>query len=144
MTRERWMRVALGYLAFAGLQIGGWALFAPESFYNGFPGFGRGWIAVDGPYNEHMTRDMGALQLALAFVFVAAAVRLDLTLVRIAAVAAMVWGVPHLIYHIFNIDGLTVADQIGIFGGLGFYVFLPVALLFMASEMEPARLTERT
>ena len=26
------------------------------------------WVAVDGPFNEHLVRDVGALNLALAFV----------------------------------------------------------------------------
>ena len=46
---------------------------APKSFYEDFPGAGRVWVAVDGPYNEHLVRDVGSLNLALAFVAVAGA-----------------------------------------------------------------------
>ena len=35
-------------------------------FYDDFPGLGRSWVAADGPYNEHLVRDVGALNLALA------------------------------------------------------------------------------
>ena len=68
--RER--RLALGILAAAALVVGAWAQFAPASFYTSFPG-GRGWVAVDGPYNEHLIRDIGGLNLALAVMALAAA-----------------------------------------------------------------------
>ena len=132
MTRERWIRIALGYLALQNLQIGLWALFSPKSFYDGFPGLGRGWIAVDGPYNEHLVRDVGALELALMAVFVIAVVNMERTSIRTACVAALVWGVPHFIYHLLNTDGLTVGDQVGLLGGLALYAIIPVAVLVLS------------
>jgi hypothetical protein len=39
-----------------------------------FPGAGRSWVAPDGPFNEHLARDVGVLNLALAVVTIAAAV----------------------------------------------------------------------
>ena len=71
MTPSQIIRVAFGYLALSSLQIGAWALFAPRSFYDGFPGAGRSWVSVDGPYNEHLVRDVGALNLAIAVLLVA-------------------------------------------------------------------------
>ena len=140
MTQQRWIRIALAYLALQGIQIGVWALFAPQSFYDGFPGFGLSWIAVDGPYNEHLVRDVGALQLALAAVFIAAAVRLERTMITTACVAALIWGVPHFIYHLFNTEGLGTGDQIGVLGGLGFFAALPVAVLILVRKVDLAPL----
>lgn len=45
-------RVVLSMLAAVGLVVGSWALFAPQSFYDDFPGAGRHWVSVDGRYNE--------------------------------------------------------------------------------------------
>lgn len=136
MTLRLWIRIALGYLALQSLQIGVWALFAPRSFYDGFPGLGRGWIAVDGPYNEHLIRDVGALQLALVVVLVSAAVTLGPTMLRVASGAALVWGVPHFIYHLANREGLTTGDQVGILGGLGLFAALPLAVIWWSQQID--------
>jgi hypothetical protein len=135
MNPTRWIRLALAYLALQGVQIGLWALFAPRSFYDGFPGLGRGWISVDGPYNEHLIRDVGALNLGLAVVFIWAAATVDRTLVRCASVAALVWGVPHFPYHLFNTEGLSAGDQVGVLGGLGLFAALPVFILVTLARL---------
>ncbi|HTO00773.1 MAG TPA: hypothetical protein VL068_08885, partial [Microthrixaceae bacterium] len=88
MTYRLWQRLALGYLALNSLVVGIWAQFAPRSFYDDFPGFGAVWVAVDGPYNEHLVRDVGGLNLALAVVLIAALVTLTPTLVMTAAIAS--------------------------------------------------------
>ena len=122
----------LGYLVIVSVQIGAWALLAPQSFYDSFPGLGRAWVSVDGPYNEHLIRDVGALNLALAAVLAYAAVRLTKELVLVAAVASLVWGVPHAIYHLFNRDGLEGIDIMASLGGLIFFAVLGAGLIGFA------------
>jgi hypothetical protein len=129
MTYERWQRIALGYVALVALQIGVWAQFAPQSFYDDFPGFGRAWVSVDGPYNEHLVRDVGGLYLALAVLVIAAAVTLSRHLIVAASVAVIVSGVPHLVYHLFNTDGLSSGDLALSIGGLTLFAAIPVALI---------------
>ena len=82
--------------------VGLWALAAPRSFYDDFPGMGRVWVAVDGPFNEHLVRDVGALNLALAFVAAMALATGSVLVARAAGGAALIYGVPHLVYHAFN------------------------------------------
>lgn len=130
-------RLALGWLALSALQLGLWALLAPRSFYDGFPGFGRTWAAVDGPFNEHFVRDFGALNLALAVLLIAATIRLSRELVTVAALASLVWGVPHLIYHLVNTDGLETMDLVASLGGLALAVALAAGLLVSARRLEP-------
>lgn len=60
-------RAALWLLTSTTLVVGAWALLAPASFYRAFP-LGRAWVAVDGPFNEHLLRDVGGLFLALTVV----------------------------------------------------------------------------
>lgn len=129
MTRTLWIRAVFIYLTMQSVLIGAWALLAPQSFYDDFPGGGRGWISVDGPYNEHLVRDVGALNLALAVLFVAAAWRRTRDLDVVACAAALVWGVPHLVYHLFNTDGLGAVDVVANLGGLALFVVLPLTVL---------------
>lgn len=92
-------RLVLTVLAASAAYVGVWALLAPRSFFASFPGGGRSWVAADGPFNEHLVRDVGALYLALLVVTLAAAVRPESGRVRLTGVAWLVFGVPHLAYH---------------------------------------------
>jgi hypothetical protein len=132
MTPRVWARIALGYLIVVAVEIGLWALLAPRSFYDDFPGLGRTWVSVDGPYNEHLVRDVGALNLALGALLIAAFVRLSRDLVVVSAIASLVWGVPHLVYHLFNRDGLESSDLVVSLGGLGFAAIVSGGLFVFA------------
>lgn len=138
MTHVRWIRIALGYLSIVSIEIGVWALLAPRSFYDGFPGLGRTWVSIDGPYNEHLVRDVGALNLALTILFVSAAVSLSRQVIFIAAAAAMAWGLPHFLYHLFNTSGLSGLDLAANLGGLALFAVLPVLLITTANRHLPA------
>lgn len=129
MTYRRWTRIALGYLAILSLEIGVWAQFAPRSFYDHFPGLGRAWVAVNGPYNEHLVRDVGGLNLALASVLIAAMVTLSRPTIVAASIASLLYGVPHLVYHIANTDGLATSDIAISLGGLALFAAIPIALI---------------
>ena len=133
MTSATWTRIALGYLALVSLQIGVWAQFAPRSFYDDFPGLGRSWVDVDGPYNEHLVRDVGGLYLALAVFLIGAIVTLARPVIMLASLAVLVSGVPHLIYHLFNRDGLSTGDLAASIGGLALFAVIPVVLLVRRS-----------
>lgn len=106
------MRAVLVVLGVGNVPVGAWAALAPRSFYDDFPGFGREWVRVDGPYNEHLVRDFGALNLALAAVTIAAAITLGRPLVIAVAIAWLAWGVPHLIYHLRHLDVYSTSDQV--------------------------------
>jgi hypothetical protein len=131
-----WIRVALGYLIVVSSQIGVWALVAPRSFYDDFPGLGRTWVAVDGPYNEHLVRDVGALNLALTVLFAAAWWRLDRHMLTVAGGAALAWGVPHALYHVTNTDGLGGSDVAASLLGLVLFVIVGAGLLWSARHID--------
>jgi hypothetical protein len=111
-VRERIVRVILAVWAFVALQLGIWATFAPRSFYDDYPGFGREWVRVDGPYNEHLVRDFGALNLALTVVTIAALVTMLRPLVIAVAIGWLAWGVPHLVYHLRHLDKYSTDDKV--------------------------------
>ena len=137
------VRVVLVLLAIPSIQVGLWAVLAPRSFYDDFPGGGRQWVAPDGPYNEHFIRDFGALNLALAAVLVVAAVRLSPVLVRTAAVAGLLYAGPHLTYHLFNLDVYETSDQVANAVTLSLAALGPVVLLALASRLPQSVATER-
>ena len=122
----------LAYLTFAGLLVGVWATFFPRSFYDDFPGMGRVWVAVDGPFNEHLVRDVGQLSLALSVVTLAAAITMVPVVVRVAAAAWLVNAVPHLVYHLRHLEGFDVVDQVGEVVSLALLVVLPAVVLVLS------------
>ncbi|MFI1913612.1 hypothetical protein [Nocardia sp. NPDC020380] len=104
MNRRRWVAlwIMLGILAAQAIIIGLWAIFGPMSFYDNFPGFGVHWVSVDGPYNHHLTGDVGAFFLAMGVMTAAALWFRDSVVARIAGLGWVVFGVPHFIYHLFH------------------------------------------
>jgi hypothetical protein len=132
MTYRLWTRIALGYLALVSLEIGLWAQFAPRSFYDDFPGLGRAWVAVDGPYNEHLVRDVGGLNLALAAVLIAALVTLSRPLIIAGSIASLLYGVPHLVYHIAHAEDLATSDAVISLAGLALFAVIPIALIALS------------
>jgi hypothetical protein len=135
---ERVVRAALVALAVTSALVGVWATLFPRSFYDDFPSGGRVWVAVDGPYNEHLVRDVGELNLALTLVTVVAAV----TLVRAAVVAAagawIVFSLPHFVYHLRHREIYDTTDQVLNLTALAAAVVLPVVVL-VAEFRRPAR-----
>ena len=88
------MRAGLAALALVGLATGVWATLSPARSTTTSPAAGA-WVAADGPYNEHLVRDFGSLNLALAAVTIMALVTLGRAVVIAAAVAwLLVEGAP--------------------------------------------------
>ena len=81
---------------------------------------GRVWVAVDGPFNEHLVRDVGGLNLGLAFVAVLALVTGNVAMARVAGGAALIYGVPHLLYHATHLDPFDTGDALAMLGSFGF------------------------
>ena len=106
-------RVALVVLAFNGFFAGAWAAFAPRQFYDSFPGAGHHWVAVDGPYNEHLVRDAGAFFLALGVLALVAAVIGSRDWSIAASVSWLVFSVPHLVYHARHLHHMGTGDAVG-------------------------------
>ncbi len=121
-------RLVLGILAAVQATDGLYALLAPRSFYDDFPA-GRGWVEALPAYSEHLVRDVGALFLATAVVLAAAAIWLERRLVLVALVSFLVFSVPHTIYHLFNLEGISTGDAIAEAVLLVLTVLAPLALL---------------
>ena len=125
----RWRTLALAVLAVNALSVGVWALLAPASFYTSFPGGGRSWISIDGPYNEHLVRDVGGLNLALLVLTIAALYVRGPTFVRLTGLAWLPFAIPHAIYHVAHMGDLkATVDKVSNVGGLALTALLALAL----------------
>jgi hypothetical protein len=130
-------RIALGILGVVGLVVGVWAAFAPESFYTDFRGLGRTWVSVDGPYNEHLVRDVGQLFLAMTVVTGVAIVQPTDLLVRAVAAGWLVQSVPHFVYHLAHADLYERSDQILNLTSLAVAVAVAVVALVVGGRRSP-------
>jgi hypothetical protein len=102
----------LAVLTASGVYVGGWATPFPRSFYDSFPGLNRTWTAGDGPYNEHLVRDVGAFYLALAVAGVLALMWRERHVTLLAAAAWTTFSVPHLGYHLAHAGELNAFDSV--------------------------------
>ena len=112
MTSRRVLRGGLAILAAAQAWVGVCALVAPRSFFDDFPAFGRTWVALLPPYNDHLVRDVGAFSLALTFMLVSAMLTMDRMLVRVSLLALAVFALPHTIYHLTHLAGFPAVDAV--------------------------------
>ena len=126
---SRLLRAGLVFLGLGAALPGLWALFAPESFYEDFPGAGFAWVELLPPYNEHLVRDVGAFYLGFAVLLFTAAVLMDARITRVALVVWLVAAVPHFIFHLSHLDGYETSDAIGQSVALGLGVVIPLFLL---------------
>ena len=132
--RDTVLRIGLAVLALPALMVGIWAAVFPRSFYDDFPGLGRMWVAPDGPYNEHLVRDVGELNLALVVVTAVALVALTPILVRAVLAAWLVYSVPHLVYHLRHMSPFSTDDQVSIGASLALVPILAVVLLVVEAR----------
>lgn len=120
---------ALAFSAFLGLFVGGWAYFAPQSFYDSFPGVLGSWVSVDGPFNEHLVRDVGAMYLALAAASIGGLLWRNQAVFRVLGIAWTAFGTLHFLYHALHLEHMTLESAIGEMVALGVSLLLGVLLL---------------
>jgi hypothetical protein len=131
-------RVALVVIAAGSAVVGLWAQAFPRSFYDDFPGMGRVWVAVDGPYNEHLVRDVGGLNLGLAFAAIAALVTASVLVARVVGGAALLFGGPHLLYHLTHLDPFDADDAVAMSVSLSLAVLAALLVLLAPADRETA------
>ncbi len=124
------IRASLWFLVVSGAVVGVWALFFPQAFYDSFPGMGRSWVSVDGPFNEHLIRDVGGGYLSIT---VLALVAIIIKTRELALATALVWlvaQVPHFTYHMYHLDMYPdMIDKVGNVVSLVVLVLVPAYIL---------------
>jgi hypothetical protein len=134
-------RSALLLLALVAAFVGGWATLSPDGFYQSFPGFGLHWVAQDGPFNEHLIRDVGGLYLGLGAASVAAVFARTATASRVVGLNWSLFNVLHLGYHILHLEG-SVLDKVGNVVGLGATLLFGLILLLPAHAVQATPIPE--
>lgn len=146
----RLLLVVMG--VFFGLVPGTWAALLPESFYGDFPIVRPAWVAVDGPYNEHLIRDLGAMFLALAVIALVAAATGSAGQARLVGLGWLVFSALHFAYHVTHLDvyesldqWLNVVSQVaGILVALAVVLIPPAAVDRREQSLTPAPTTPRS
>lgn len=143
MPRSTLRTVLLLTVAVPTIATGAWALAAPASWHEDFPGFGRDWLPVFGAYNEHLARDYGGALLGLGVVLALAALP-RLSLRRAAPAAFLVFALPHFVYHVAHAGELPLGDDVVNLVLLAGSVVIPLALLLLPdAEVAQAKVPGR-
>jgi hypothetical protein len=134
-----WLRGGLLLYCGVTLLLGAWAAGWPRSFYDDFPWPGRLWVATLPAYNEHLVRDFGGMNLAMAVVFGVAAATLDRRLTTTVLVAYLVFAVPHLAFHLQHLEPFGTVDAVAQGVTLAVAALLPLPLLVLARRASAPR-----
>jgi hypothetical protein len=94
-------------------------------------------VSVDGPFNEHLVRDVGAAYAGFGLLALIGAVRLTRGIVMAAGWAWVVFATPHLVYHLAHTDLYSASDAVAQSISLGGGVAFAVAAIW-ASRRLPA------
>lgn len=121
-------RIVLGMTVLIGAYVGIWGFFFPEAFYTSFPGLGLHWIDIDGPFNEHLVRDVGSLYVALGVGSLAAMFASSAGPGRVMGLVWFVFGALHFGYHALHPAGST-SDVVGSLVSLGVSALLGIVLM---------------
>lgn len=133
--REFVVRLGLLLLAGEALMIGVHALFFPKYFYDKFL-LGRGWVQMLPPYNEHITRDLGALYLGFFVILGYAILKLSKDLINGAILGFVAATIPHMIFHIIHAeDAPLLIDKILQVGLLAITVAFGAGLMLVARPL---------
>ena len=130
------VKLLLGWFALFGLVIGLWQAVLPASFYADFPGMGHHWVSPDGPYNEHLLRDVGLGNLAVGTVALVALLTGVVWVARAVGLAVVVLDLPHQLYHQVHVSVLpTAIDQVLQSATLAAVSLAAVALVVLAFRL---------
>ncbi|MEN0022368.1 MAG: hypothetical protein AAGC61_03735 [Microbacterium sp.] len=121
--------IALTASSALGLFVGGWAYFSARGFYDSFPGVLGSWVSVDGPFNEHLIRDVGAMYLALAAAGIGGLIWRDAVVSRVLGLAWTLFGALHFAYHALHLGHMTMESAVGEMVALGVSLLLGILLL---------------
>lgn len=133
---SRTQYAALGATVIIVGVVGVWSYFWPQAYYDHFPVFLGEWVSKDGPYNEHLVRDHGAMYLGLGAATLYGLVRPTQVGCRLLGIAWTLFGVLHFAYHVTHLAHLTSSEA------TGQVVVLAVAILLAIALIIPGRARE--
>lgn len=136
---KTWVRVGMAVLAVPQLGIGLWAMLAPHSWYQSFPGVEPHLISADPPYNVHLATDAGIGFFCTGVGLLVAAAWGRRSGVWVALVTFLAFALPHALYHAgHKAPGLSDADDVREVLFLFFGVVFGGVLAWGASSRDPS------
>jgi hypothetical protein len=75
----------------------------------------------------------------LAFVAILALITGSTLLARAAGAAALIYGLPHLLYHATHLDAFDTGDKVALIGSLAMAALAAVVAVGAPTENEPVR-----
>ncbi|GFJ87098.1 hypothetical protein [Phytohabitans rumicis] len=119
-----------------------WAAGFPLSFYQDFPGPGLHWVAALGPYNEHLVRDVGALNLSLLVLSVWALRRPTQDSMVVTGGAWLIYNAIHFLWHVLHLEVFPTIDKISVVVILAGLLILSILLMLPVRSSGSAAPTE--
>lgn len=126
-----WQTAALVASVVIAVVVGVWSYALPQEFFDHFPSVLGEWVSQDGPYNEHLVRDHGAMYAALGAASLAGLFwRLRIGY-RLLGIAWTAFGVLHFAYHVTHLGHMSASDAIEqtivlvVAAGLGIALLVP-------------------
>ena len=108
----RWVEAALAVLAVPNLLAGAWAIVAPRSWFDSFPGWAPHLVAALPPFNEHLATDAGAGLLTVGVLATIALLLRRRDVVVTAMAGALTFSVPHAMFHLLHpAEALSSAED---------------------------------
>jgi len=120
------IRIGLVILFLDELVVGMWNALAPESFYLNFP-----TVDLTPPFSEHYARDFGWATLGIAFLLFLAIITPKAHFVIPATVAYLIFGIPHFVFHVTELDGFTPGEAIALTAANAFVALLGIAVVLV-------------
>jgi hypothetical protein len=93
-------------------------------------------VAALGPYNEHLARDVGALNLALMVLTVWALRRRTQEAMVVAGGAWSIYNAIHFLWHVLHLEVFRTVDKISVVAILGGLLILSILLMLPVRETE--------
>lgn len=118
-----WLRGGLLALTALHFTLACAIILAPRNFY------GRPWVSMGLPYNEHLLLDFGAMNLALAVVLGAAVRVMERRLITTALVSTLVFWAMHFLIHLRYLRTMSAWDEAMLMTALGLTALAPLGLL---------------
>ena len=126
-----WKRSILLGLAVPYVVAGAWAVVAPASWYENFPGRSPRVVSALPPFNEHLAADTGAGLLATGLMMLVAGAWLRRDATVVALVGYLAFSVPHAVFHVRRFgEDLSTVENVVNSGVLWLAVVLAAAVLF--------------
>jgi hypothetical protein len=113
--------------------VGAWSYFWPQAYFDSFPVVLGSWVAQDGPYNEHLVRDHGAMYIATGAATAYAMVRPTRVACVLLGITWTVFGCLHFAYHVTHLGHLSTNEAVGQ------VVVLTVAVAIALAMLVPGR-----